>query len=111
MLLFDVWRMSWPVNVGRKSTRESRLMSKTTKDRPNSGGVKSVSRSPESPGNIDPGQLYRADEALARAGWKYSAFTEAKRRGLKTFKSGRRLYVRGEDLIEFITSDVEGVAE
>lgn len=82
-------------------------MSASTKGRQNSGGVKAVNRPSDTPGNIDPGQLYRADDALARAGWKYSAFTEAKRKGLKTYKSGRRVYVRGEDLISFITTSQE----
>lgn len=84
-------------------------MPSPTKGRPNSGGVKAVNRPADTPGNIDPQQLYRADDALARAGWKYSAFTEAKRKGLKTYKSGRRIYVRGEDLISFITASQEVV--
>jgi hypothetical protein len=59
---------------------------------------------PDNPGAIDPETLYRLDEAMGRLGWKYSAYMGAKRRGLKVHRSGRRVYVKGADLIEFITT-------
>lgn len=55
------------------------------------------------PGSIDPDVVYRADEAKARMGWRDAAFRAAVRAGLKTHRSGKRLYVLGADLIAFVT--------
>lgn len=54
-------------------------------------------------GSVDPDTLYRLDEAKARMGWRDAAFRAAVRAGLKTHRSGKRLYVLGSDLIAFIT--------
>lgn len=56
-----------------------------------------------SPGAISPGDVYRADEAKARAGWRDAAFRAACRRGLKVHRCGKRTYVTGAALVEFIT--------
>jgi hypothetical protein len=65
-------------------------------------------RSPERPiastsGSVVPDALYRVDEVKARMGWRDAAFRAAVRAGLKTHRSGKRLYVLGSDLIDFVT--------
>jgi hypothetical protein len=61
-------------------------------------------------GVIDPAFLYRFDEAAKRMGWGRPAADAAKRRGLKTMKSGKRLYVLGREILEFIQRDSEARA-
>lgn len=67
------------------------------------------SQGPESPpavsalGGIDPDVVYRVDEAKLRMGWRDAAFRAACQAGLKVHKSGKRAYVRGSDLIAFVT--------
>jgi len=39
----------------------------------------------------------------SRMGWRDAAFRAAVRAGLKTHRSGKRLYVLGADLIAFVT--------
>jgi|688.fasta_scaffold156465_4 hypothetical protein len=56
-----------------------------------------------STGAIVPNALYRLDEVKARMGWRDAAFRAAVRAGLKTHRSGKRLYVLGSDLIAFVT--------
>jgi len=65
-------------------------------------------RSPRQPdsnpvGAIVPEAIYRLDEAKARMGWKASAFRAAVRAGLRVYRSGKRIYVLGTDLIAFVT--------
>lgn len=55
------------------------------------------------PGAIVPDAIYRLDEVKARMGWRDAAFRAAARAGLKTHRSGKRLYVLGSDLIDFVT--------
>jgi hypothetical protein len=55
------------------------------------------------PSFIDPNHLYTLDEVKARMGWRDAAFRAAVRAGLKTHRSGKRLYVLGSDLIDFVT--------
>lgn len=55
------------------------------------------------PGAIIPDAIYRLDEVKARMGWRDAAFRAAVRAGLKTHRSGKRLYVLGSDLIAFVT--------
>ncbi len=55
------------------------------------------------PGAIDPDVVYRADEAKLRMGWRDAAFRAACHAGLKVHRAGKRLYVRGSDLIAFVT--------
>ncbi|MEI6257957.1 MAG: hypothetical protein WCQ77_15085 [Planctomycetota bacterium] len=54
-------------------------------------------------GAIIPDTLYRLDEAKARMGWRDAAFRAAVRVGLRVFRSGKRIYVLGSDLIAFVT--------
>ena len=54
-------------------------------------------------GAIIPDAIYRLDEVKARMGWRDAAFRAAVRAGLKTHRSGKRLYVLGSDLIAFVT--------
>jgi hypothetical protein len=60
------------------------------------------------PGLISPGDVYRSDEAKARAGWRDAAFRAACRRGLKVHRCGKRTYVTGAALVEFITRQERG---
>ena len=55
------------------------------------------------PGAIIPDAIYRLDEAKARMGWRHAAFRAAVRAGLKVYRSGKRIYVLGTDLIAFVT--------
>ena len=47
--------------------------------------------------------IYRLDEVKCRMGWRDAAFRAAVRAGLKTHRSGKRIYVLGSDLIAFVT--------
>jgi hypothetical protein len=71
---------------------ERRSRARTTEQQP-----------PAVDGAIDPAALYRLDEVKARMGWRDAAFRAAVRAGLKTHRSGKRLYVLGSDLIAFVT--------
>jgi len=62
-----------------------------------------VGQTPASMGAVVPNALYRLDEVKARMGWRDAAFRAAVRAGLKTHRSGKRLYVLGNDLIDFVT--------
>ena len=53
-------------------------------------------------GFIEPGVLYRIDEAKRRLGWEETALRTARGKGLKVMYLGNRAYVRGEALIEYI---------
>ena len=55
------------------------------------------------PGTISRNEVYRADEAKIRMGWRDAGFRAACRRGLKTHRCGKRTYVTGAALLEFIT--------
>lgn len=55
------------------------------------------------PGAIVPDALYRADEVAARLGWSEHDLRDARRRGLKIHRSGRRNFVLGRDVITAIT--------
>jgi len=55
------------------------------------------------PGAIDPEVVYRADEAKLRMGWRDAAFRAAVQGGLKVHRVGKRLYVRGSDLVSYVT--------
>lgn len=59
-------------------------------------------------GAIIPDAIYRLDEVKARMGWRDAAFRAAVRAGLKTHRSGKRLYVLGSDLIAFVTKREAG---
>jgi hypothetical protein len=55
------------------------------------------------PGMVYTDAVYRADELKARMGWREAAFRAACRRGLKTHRVGKRVYVTGADAIAFVT--------
>jgi hypothetical protein len=55
------------------------------------------------PGMVCADAVYRADELKARMGWREAAFRAACRRGLKTHRVGKRVYVTGADAIAFVT--------
>lgn len=59
--------------------------------------------SPGVPGAIIPDAIYRLDEVKSRMGWRDAAFRAAVRAGLRTHRSGKRLYILGSDLIAFVT--------
>lgn len=59
-------------------------------------------------GSVIPDAIYRLEEVKARMGWRDAAFRAACRAGLKTHRSGKRLYVLGSDLIAFVTKAKEG---
>lgn len=60
------------------------------------------------PGTVYADAVYRADELKARMGWREAAFRSACRRGLKTHRVGKRVYIAGADAIAFLTGN--GVA-
>jgi hypothetical protein len=62
------------------------------------------------PGVIEPGVVYRLDEALKRLGWGPDAWRSAKRLGLaeKVISAGGRRFLRGDDLIAFFAELQEG---
>lgn len=65
--------------------------------RPNGGHPQNA------PGAIVPEAIYRLDELKVRMGWRDAAFRAAVRAGLKAYRSGKRTYVLGTDLIAFVT--------
>ena len=72
-------------------------MTRLPQQRPSSG------HSPGVPGAIIPDAIYRLDELKVRMGWRDAAFRAAVRAGLKVYRSGKRVYVLGSDLITFVT--------
>jgi hypothetical protein len=63
---------------------------------------------PSIPGAILSDALYRLDEAAARLGWGGHAVRAARRRGLKTHRCGKRVYVTGAALLDFVTKGGTG---
>jgi hypothetical protein len=72
-------------------------MTRVTRSRRSEGSTQYV------PGAIVSDALYRLDEAAARLGWGGHALRAARRRGLKIHRCGKRGYVAGRDLLDFIT--------
>jgi hypothetical protein len=68
-----------------------------------SDGGRPAERPQSTPGSIAPGEIYRADEAKARMGWRDAAFRAACRSGLRVHRVGKRAYIAGADLAAFIT--------
>lgn len=62
------------------------------------------------PGAVNRDEVYRADEAKIRMGWRDAGFRAACRRGLKTHRCGKRTYVTGAALLDFITGAKGGVS-
>jgi hypothetical protein len=57
------------------------------------------------PGEVHPEVLYRADELKARMGWTDSSMRAARRRGLVVRREGKRAYLLGKDVIDYIKRD------
>jgi hypothetical protein len=56
----------------------------------------------DAPGVFHPGDVYTADEVKRRTGWGSWAFAQNRRRGLRTKTVGKTIFVRGDDLIQFV---------
>lgn len=54
------------------------------------------------PGVIKAGAVYTLPEFMGRTGFSKSAMREARRKGLKVRRIGKRGFVLGKDAIEFI---------
>jgi hypothetical protein len=54
------------------------------------------------PGLITADALYRADELKARMGWRNAAFQAACRKGLRTHRVGKRVFIAGADVLSFV---------
>jgi hypothetical protein len=54
------------------------------------------------PGLITADALYRADELKARMGWRNAAFRAACRKGLRTHRVGKRVFISGADVLAFV---------
>ena len=63
---------------------------------------------PKTVGAIVPDAIYRLDELKARMGWRDAAFRAAVRAGLKIYRSGKRIYVLGTDVVVFVTRAKDG---
>ena len=59
------------------------------------------------PGEILLNAMYRADELKSRMGWSDAAFRAAKGRGLKVRREGKRVYIFGSDVIEYLKTRTE----
>lgn len=53
-------------------------------------------------GRISSGELYTIEDAMRRLGWGIGALRSARRKGLITKRIGKRTYVSGADIIEFV---------
>lgn len=62
-----------------------------------------TTESRKAPGFVEPGVLYRLEEAMGRLGWADAAMRTARRNGLKVMYLGNRGYVMGEELIGYIS--------
>lgn len=58
-----------------------------------------------SPGEITPGNLYTIQEVRRRLGWTLNAYHRARRAGLPVRYMGKRGYVGGSEVIEFILTN------
>lgn len=53
--------------------------------------------------SIDPTRLYAATEVMERMGWRPAGWRAARRNGLLAYRSGRRWYALGADVVAFVT--------
>ena len=58
---------------------------------------------PKTVGAAVPDALYTLDELKIRVGWRDTAFRAAVRAGLRVYRSGKRTYALGSDIIAFVT--------
>ena len=61
-----------------------------------------------SPGFVEPGVIYRADEFKRRVGWSEHAMRTARRGGLRVIRTGGRAYVKGDDAIAYFDKVAAG---
>jgi hypothetical protein len=54
------------------------------------------------PGVISIHEIYTLEEAKGRLGWSESAFRAAKRRGLSVVTSGKRRYLTGTAILNYL---------
>lgn len=52
--------------------------------------------------SIDPSRMYRCDDLSFRMGWRPSGWRAARRAGLRVYRCGKRLFVLGRDVIQFV---------
>jgi hypothetical protein len=57
------------------------------------------------PGLIESDVLYQQAEGCKRLGWGRRAYDAAVRRGLPVLRSGKRVYLHGAAVLEFIQRD------
>lgn len=65
----------------------------------------------EAPGLIEPRCLYLASEARSRLKIGDWAWRQMRRSGLRTIRQGNRVYVLGDDLLDFFSRQREGGGE
>jgi hypothetical protein len=61
------------------------------------------------PGIIEPGKLYRAQEARDRLRLGATSWRELRARGLPVIRQGRQFYVLGDDLLRLFSEQREGL--
>jgi len=69
------------------------------------GGSQRAAQS-TSPGVIRADELYRLDELQARLQAGEWAIRQARRKGLRMYKIGKRKYVKGADVLAFLDANV-----
>ncbi len=57
---------------------------------------------------INPSHLYPIETLKKLMGWSTSSYRSAVRRGLKVLRDGKRGFVRGADVVEWLSLNDEG---
>lgn len=55
-------------------------------------------------GEVNPEAIYTKESAMRAMGWRQRAWVSARRKGLRVHTFARRVYVKGSELIRFLTS-------
>jgi hypothetical protein len=53
------------------------------------------------------GAIYTVGELKRRLGWSDAALRAARRRGLRVLRTGKRAFVAGNDLLEFLRQEAD----
>lgn len=69
-----------------------------------------MAKAKQSPRGIEAGAVYPQQEFCDRMGWGRKAFVSARRRGLPVTKESRRVYVLGDEAIQWMRSRKPAVA-
>ena len=69
-------------------------------DKPATRSTARPPASPVGPMGVSAIELYPRGEAMRRLGWGRKAWTAAQRAGLRTFRLGRIVYVRGASILD-----------